>query len=168
MTKLLEEHIFPNANPDPWQEFRDELLWTIDVNDVLEVNLEGLKKVYNHYHEPRKKFMTMNDAMALMMKDTTLGMIEKDAMYCFGMCKMSVIYEQENMWQYKQLKFVELLELMGRIGYQKFKDHPELHESMSLAQKIEHVLDVVLKMVDVTRKEVQNNVVEESESDDDY
>jgi hypothetical protein len=39
---------------------------------------------------------------------------------------------------------------------------------MSLAQKIEHVLDVVFKLVDVTRKDVQNNVVEESESDDDY
>jgi len=30
------------------------------------------------------------------------------------------------------------------------------------------VLDVVFKLVDVTRKDVQNNVVEESESDDDY
>jgi len=95
-------------------------------------------------------------------------MIEKDAIYCFGMCKMSVILEQENMWQYKHLKFVELLELIGRIAYQKFKDHPELHESLSLAQKIEHVLDVVFKLVDVTRKDVVNNVVEESESDDDY
>ena len=143
-------------------------MWSIEVNDVLEVNLEGLKKVYTNYHEPRKKFMTMNDAMSLMMKDTSLGLIEKDAIYCFGMCKMSVIFEQENMWQYKQLKFVELLELMGRIAYQKFKDHPDMHDSMSLAQKIEHVLDVVLKMVGVERKDVQNNVVEESESDDDY
>lgn len=168
MSKLLEEHIFPYANPDPWQEFRDELLWTIDVNDVLEVNLEGLKKVYTNYHEPRKKFMTMADALSLMMKDTTLGLIEKDAIYCYGMCKMSVILEQDNMWQYKQLKFVELLELVGRIAHQKFKDHPELAESLTLAQKIEHVLDVIFKMVDVQRKEVHNNVVEESESDDDY
>ena len=37
------------------------------------------------------------------------------------------------MWQYKQLKFVELLELMGRIGEHKFKDHPELNDSLSLA-----------------------------------
>ena len=63
---------------------------------------------------------------------------------------------------------MELLELVGRIAYQKFKDNPELHESLSLAQKIEHVLDVIFKLVDVQRKEVQYNVVEESESDDDY
>ena len=121
------------ANPEPWQEFRDELLWSIDVNDVLEVNLEGLKKVYTNYHEPRKKFMTMGDALALMMKDTTLGLIEKDAIYCYGMCKMSVIFEQDNMLQYRQLKFVELLELVGRIAHLKFKDHPEMSESLTLA-----------------------------------
>jgi hypothetical protein len=35
------------ANPEPWQEWRDELLWTIDVNDVMEVNLAGIQKMYN-------------------------------------------------------------------------------------------------------------------------
>jgi hypothetical protein len=63
---------------------------------------------------------------------------------------------------------VELLELVGRIAHQKFKDHPEMSESLTLAQKIEHVLDVIFKLVEVTRKDVINNVVEESESDDDY
>ena len=29
----------------PWQEFRDEKLWTLEVNDVMEANIEGLKKV---------------------------------------------------------------------------------------------------------------------------
>lgn len=101
--KLLEEHVLPLANPEPWQEFRDELLWTVEVNDVLEANLEGMKKVYNSYHEPRKKFMTMGDALGLMMRDTQLALTEKDAIYCFGMCKMSVIFEQENMAQYKKL-----------------------------------------------------------------
>ena len=61
--------------------------------------------------------MTFKDALSLMMKDTSLGLIEKDAIYCYGMSKMSVIYEQENMQQYKVLKFVELLELIGRIAH---------------------------------------------------
>lgn len=58
LTKLLNENIFPNALPDRWQEFRDEELWTMDVNDILEANLDGLKKVYSFYWEPRKKYMT--------------------------------------------------------------------------------------------------------------
>jgi hypothetical protein len=40
------------------------------VNDVLEANLEGIKKIYNFYQEPRKKFMTQTDAMNLMIRDT--------------------------------------------------------------------------------------------------
>ncbi len=95
------ENIFPLSHPDPWQEFRDEELWTIDVNDILEANLEGLRKVYQHYWEPRKKYMTYHDTMDLMMRDTGLSLIEKEAIYCYGMCKMSVVLESADAWQYK-------------------------------------------------------------------
>lgn len=79
-------------------------MWTIDVNDTLEANLEGLKKVYNHYFEPRKKWMTMTDAMNLLMKDTNVGLIEKDAIFCYGLCKMTIPIESEdNAVKYKRL-----------------------------------------------------------------
>ena len=35
--------------------------------------------------------MSDKDAMNLMLRDTNLGLIEKEATYCYGMCKMSVI-----------------------------------------------------------------------------
>jgi len=144
MNKLMEEHVIPLAHPESWQEWRDEFLWTIEVNDVLEVNLEGCKKMYNFYKEPRKNHMTMQDGLNFMMKDTGLQMIEKDAIFCFGMCKMSVIIEQDKMAQYKVLQFVEFLEMLGRIAQIKFKDNPEIHEGYTLAQKLEKVLDIVL------------------------
>jgi len=96
LKKLLDEHILPNANPSPWQEFRDEQLWTMEVNDTLEANLDGLKKVYGYYFEPRKKYMTMTDAMNLMMRETALNLIEKDATFCYGMCKMTCVKETED------------------------------------------------------------------------
>ena len=37
----------------PWQEFRDERLWTLEVNDVMEANIEGLKKVSRPYEPPK-------------------------------------------------------------------------------------------------------------------
>ena len=138
------------------------------MNDVLEANLEGIKKIYNFYQEPRKKFMTQVDAMNLMIRDTQLGIGEKEATFCYGMCKMSVVFEQENMGQYRILKLVELLEMIGRVAHYKFKDNADLAESLTLAQKIEHVLDIMLKLVGVPRKDVTLNVLEESESDDDY
>eukprot|EP00347_Sterkiella_histriomuscorum_P002614 403367462 len=166
LNKLLNEHIFPYSKPDPWQEFRDEELWTMDVNDVMEANLEGIKKVYSFYWEPRKKFMTQADTMNLMLRDSALGLIDKEANYCYGMCKMSVILESVDCWQYKQLKFVEFLELIGRISVLKFKNTD--NESLPLAKKIEFILDILLRMVEVQRKDVNIQVNEESESDDEY
>jgi len=136
------------------------------VNDILEANLEGLKKVYEYYFEPRKKYMTMADALRLMMHDTPLAMSEKDAKYCYGMCKMTVLQEMDQSWQYKQLQFVELLEMLGRIAEFKFRE-TEL-EGLELAKKLEYILDDVLSLVEVSRKDVNIQVDEKSESDDDY
>ncbi len=58
--------------------------------------------------------------------------------------------------------------MIGRIAHYKFKDTADLSETMTLAQKIEHVLDIMLKLVGVPRKDVTLNILEESESDDDY
>jgi len=58
--------------------------------------------------------------------------------------------------------------MLGRIAQCKFKDNPEINENYTLAQKLEKVLDMSLPMVGVERKDVVTNVIEESESDDDY
>lgn len=139
----------------------------MEVNDILEANLDGLKKVYSHFFEPRKKFMSKEDALGLMMRDTALNMIEKDAMFCYGMSKMTVTNEQEDSTtKYRRLQFVEFLELIGRIADHKFKG-TEM-EKIPLAQKIEFVLDDVLALVEVKRKDVQIVIDDESESDDEY
>ena len=39
---------------------------------------------------------------------------------------------------------------------------------MPLAKKIEYVLDVVLRLVEVERKDINIKINEESESDDEY
>ena len=46
---IIEEYIMPNFKPDPWQEFRDKQLWTIDVNDILEANLNNLTIIYKGF-----------------------------------------------------------------------------------------------------------------------
>lgn len=47
---LYNNHIKPNLDKfQEWQPFRKRELWTLDVNDVLQVNLDGLKCVYQHY-----------------------------------------------------------------------------------------------------------------------
>ena len=105
--------------------------------------------------------------MSLILRETKLGLIEKDAIYCYGMCKMTCVKESDDSSvQYKRLQFVEFLELIGRIAQLKYKSSA-LH-SLDLVNKIELILDEVLALVEVQRKPVNIQHDEESESDDDY
>lgn len=132
LEKLLIENVFPYAQPQPWQEFRDSYLWTIEVNDVLHCNLDGIRKVYNHYFEPRKKWMSMQDALALVMRDSGVNLIEKESIFCYGMCKMTVPQEsEETTAKYKRLAFVEFLEFIGRVAEMKYRNSDL--EDLSLA-----------------------------------
>ena len=46
MEMLIKENIIPNSNHYEWQGFREETLYTVDVKDVLQANIDNLKKVY--------------------------------------------------------------------------------------------------------------------------
>jgi hypothetical protein len=71
--------------------------------------------------------MSMKNALSFMMKDTALNVIEKDAIYCYGMCKMTVANENDKNSQYFELKRVEFLEMIGRVAENKFKN-TNMHE----------------------------------------
>ena len=45
--RLITESLQPHFTPGPWQSFRDEELWTREVNLVFYDNREGLKKLYH-------------------------------------------------------------------------------------------------------------------------
>ena len=98
--KLMVECILPYFTPEPWQEFRDKELWTIDVNDMLEANLENLNKIYEHYRTPTKKLLEYEDALLMCTRDTNLDISEKDIAFCFGYCKMTVSNEERHFKQY--------------------------------------------------------------------
>lgn len=127
-----------------------------------------MRKIYSHFFDPRKKYMTLTDALDLMMKMTPLQMTEKDAIFCHGMCKMTCVNEaEESSVKYKRLQFVELLEMVGRIAEVKFRG-TEMENQLSLAQKIEFVLDDIFAPFELKRKDVKITADEHSESDDEY
>ena len=59
-----------------------------------------------------------------------------------------------------------MLELIGRIADLKYK-HSDL-SSLPLAKRIEFVLDDLLALVDIKRRDVKIDVDDQSESDDEY
>ena len=64
-SKLIEECLIPNHKQEPWQEFRDELLWTLDVDELFSVNLENLRKVYESYFTIIAKWMDLEECFKL-------------------------------------------------------------------------------------------------------
>jgi len=70
--RLIREHIKKYDVPEDWQGFRDAELWTIQINDIMEPNIPGLRHIYESYFEPRKRFMSRDDALYLFTKQTNL------------------------------------------------------------------------------------------------
>ena len=74
----MNENIKKNFIPEPWQPFRDQELWTINVNDILEANLDSLKRVYSTFFTAVKKFMDLKDVIELYMRIAPVGLSEND------------------------------------------------------------------------------------------
>ena len=61
------------------------------------------------------------DCIDMATRDAVLNIPEKDVLFCFGYCQMTVTNE-ERMWkQYHSLQLVEFLEFVGRLAQIKFK-----------------------------------------------
>ena len=74
----------------------------------------------------------------------------KDIRYCYGMSKMTIEKEIDGGNKYyNRIKFVEFLEMIGRVADLRFRDSEM--EEFNLATKIEYLLDDLLPCFDLTR-----------------
>ena len=90
---FITNYIQANFQPEPWQEFRNEQLWKIEVCDVYEANMQQLKRVYSHYVNQNHRFMDLKDCQQLCMHDTQCGISENDVVFAYGMSKMTLVSE---------------------------------------------------------------------------
>lgn len=68
--------------------------------------------------------------------------------------------------KYNSLKFEEFLEMIGRVAHLKY--NLQEHAEITLAQKIEFILDEILAVVKEKRNDPEIYIEDESESDKDY
>lgn len=141
LKRLLEEIVYPKWHIYPmWQEFRSRYLWTIDVNDVFAANLFGLKQLYERHQTIHKQYLEMQESKYIFTFETTLT-IETLFKVCFGYCKMTIQDEQVHWAKHYKLEFVEFLECIGRVAVAYWDQNRGRLEEVSLAKKIEFVLD---------------------------
>ena len=70
-------HFFQNYAPNfinnpslkLWQIWREKELWTLDVNECLDVNLENLRLVYQAFSGQKRTFMNRAEAIKFMQWD---------------------------------------------------------------------------------------------------
>lgn len=135
------------------------------MNDVYQINMDGIRALMTHYYGPNKKTFNRNDCFLLFMRDTNINISEKDFNLAFGMSKMLVCKEATKEHKdYFQVKLVELLEIIGRVAEAKYSEESDL----SICKKIELILDNLFMLTHFTRREVGSMNAEESVSDEDY
>eukprot|EP00347_Sterkiella_histriomuscorum_P012154 403369687 len=98
---LLENHVLPHCQGLKWQEFRDEELWCLEVNDTLEANIEGLKKLFNYFGKVSRGFINLKEAIS-MIKLANLEITDKDITFCYAMSKIDAGISCENSLEYIQ------------------------------------------------------------------
>lgn len=75
--------------------------------------------------------------------------------------------ENDEQDQYERIEFVEFLEMLARIGEVKFAGTAQ-EQNLSLAEKCEWVLNLVLPLVGAKFQRLDVGALEETESDNDY
>lgn len=96
----------------------------------------------------------------------SIGLTEKQAKMCYALAKQTVVNETKNYSEYDKLVFVEFLELLGRIASIKYLGTD--FEKEPLIRRIEYVLELILKLVNLERLEPISQEIDSSESDSDY
>ena len=121
--QLYNENILPNFTPAPWQVFRDEELWTREVNLVFFDNAEGLKKLYQRYCSGVTQKVSYESAIKLLTVDFSIQLDKFDAIYCYGM-SLSTCSDLFKMTHLKLLSmsYEEFLEMIARTADVHFKD----------------------------------------------
>ena len=130
------------------------MIWAEAVDDLLRVNLAGLEQVYDKYKRPNKKLIAMEDAVRIFHQHSAVDITEPQAKFAYGMSKQTVIDESRasDTRGYLVMELCEFLEMICRVALAKFKGSDL--ETLSLPQKVEFVLDDLLALVGLERKEV--------------
>ena len=136
----------PNIDLCNWHGFRTEVLWTREVNLLLDANLESLKLVYDSRSTEKLRKMSMESAINLFTNETNLKLNQIDAEACYAMSLTTCADLHKHSWLKQfHMDFVEFLEMIGRVADLHFSNSD--YETQPLVNKISIVLDELLKLV---------------------
>lgn len=157
LNNLIEKNIKPSWGDSLWHQTRVTKFWTCEINDLLEANIEGIKRVFTLFWDlkavNKKKWMEIREADYFLTQSMPdLKLTVNTARRCYFYSKMSCIDEQTNVASYNKMIFVEFLECLCRIALDHYEDTPM--RDWPLVNRLENVLDNVLQLKNVERRAV--------------
>lgn len=145
--ELLIEDLLSKYVPQPWQEFRDQQLWTHAVDCLFKVNSDSLALVYREMFPKTIKDHPIDTFTDLLHNKAALGISKQEVQFCFGMSKMTVKDEIEQRQEYERLKNSEFLEFLSRLAHAKYVD-----EDSRLDDKLYRIMRAILKVFGIRVK----------------
>lgn len=112
----------------PW---REENLWTLDVDDLYKTNLTAMKKLYQFFFKIKKTTTYhFEDATEMFCHHVQLDLLPEQISNCWGLSKMTIYNDIKQREQYFKASFVEFLEFFARMAELKFKEGTHKNESL--------------------------------------
>lgn len=145
---------------------REDYIWTLEMDDLLRANIEGIQKVFQYFATKRK--LAWEDCLRIFTHCLTSPLTPSQAKLAYGMSKMTVIEEMSFLSPrgYMYMDFVEFLEMICRVAHIKFKGSDL--DSKELPEQVGYILDQLLSIVGLQKNNPHLESLEVSESDEDY
>ena len=90
-----------------WWKYRQDLIWTLEVDDLLKVNAENTRKLFTFMVPKGKKLLHIEDAIRAVSNCSGLAMTDKGVTLAFAYSKYPVIDEMKDIKDLSNLNIGE-------------------------------------------------------------
>lgn len=157
--RILKQHILPNSSNMGGQSFRDNYIWILPIDDLFRANQENVTKLYRRLSVEQKRNMNLEVCTDLMR---ILQISDWEIRQAYSFAKITIIDEMNQKDRYDNMLMVEFQDFICRCAYFKYKDQMT---AGPFVEKVERVLDILFKQIEVRRQKPNFEVEVDSESD---
>ena len=126
--RLLNETILSQNIVEKWQEFRENYIWTLEVDDLIKANYDFICSIYTEIADPKTKKLGYKQCIETF---TNIGNSLESVKFCYGMSKMTVHLDSHTSY-YMTMEQVEFIEMICRIADKKFRGTELSGEELSV------------------------------------
>ena len=165
--RFIEDYLIPNTcEKMPWQPFRKDRLWNLDVDDLFKANRANMDKLYKlgktGDHTKDLNAFELADAIFLLEMSGYRGVNNLDNIgLAYSLSKMTIINEMEDFDSYNNLKKVEFYEFLGRFAELSYEG------DIPLVQKLGRLLTIVFEKC-INSKIIFPDFEKDIETDSDF